>query len=642
MTRSLCVLALVFGSFFFFNAYAKSVELSVEHQTYYDHLQKQAFEKKLFEKPMWRVLLHYKKNMWGGWKSQVDAGNFFLAKKGKTQPFAELRATLKAFFEAPGEDINVHPQCRFPARYHWLKQELGFDAARLPEVTCVYFEQIYQLAKPETISVIFPSTHPNSPSSMFGHTLIRLDKAGRNEATRMLNYSINFAADVNPNDNALFYGLKGIVGGYPGRFTFTPYYIKLREYAQMESRDIWEYTLDLSAEQVRFVLMHASELEQVYFDYFYFTENCSYHLLSLIDVLVVENTFTDETKPWTLPVDTVKQLFNRKLIKDIAFRPSTYRKIRHRQQLMGDDERDLALRLSLNDDSQALEAVNEYSVDRRAMIFDLSYDYARYRRVDDSDKVEVGLSPTERRLLGQRSKLDYKSPPLEIETPQYRPDEGHGTTRFALGGGVLEDDAFVELEFRGAYHDALDPSPGYPYGAAIDFFKVKARKFDYTDAIYLESFTLANILSVPVWDAFFKNMSWYAHLGWNRYTVAKGVSLSEIASAIGFGATVGSETLRVYGLLDAQLNESEHYLKNHILAPGIKVGVTGSLFSKLNIHLEAEARKGVLKEKSESFKVAYGQSFSVSRNLSLRIDLNRQHRAGYYWTEAQFRVMSYF
>ena len=45
----------------------------------------------------------------------------------------KLDATLAGFFDPPTEDTTVqHPQCRFPARYAWLKEELTAILATLP------------------------------------------------------------------------------------------------------------------------------------------------------------------------------------------------------------------------------------------------------------------------------------------------------------------------------------------------------------------------------------------------------------------------------------------------------------------------------------------------------------------------------
>src|SRR5688500_15186877 len=140
---------------------------------------------------------------------------------------------------------------------------------------------------------------------MYGHTLLRVDAADQDERTRLLAYSISFAAATNET-NGLIFAVKGLFGGYPGVFAMLPYYVKVREYSDLENRDLWEYELDLSPEELERVLRHAWELLPAYFEYYFFDENCSYHLLALLQVARPDLELTAPFRLWALPVDTVR------------------------------------------------------------------------------------------------------------------------------------------------------------------------------------------------------------------------------------------------------------------------------------------------------------------------------------------------
>jgi len=186
---------------------------------------------------------------------QDDPG-FFLAPNGKTDPEAELAATLTKFFSDELVGRSKQPaQCAFIARYHWLKEKLQFDEHRLPTQPCERFWRWFNEFNAEAISVIFPTGFMNNPSSMFGHTFLRIDAKGQTPQTRILAYTINYAAQL-PPDTGPEYAIKGIFGGYPGYFSTIPYYLKVQEYRDIENRDIWEYRLDLTEQQVRRLLMH--------------------------------------------------------------------------------------------------------------------------------------------------------------------------------------------------------------------------------------------------------------------------------------------------------------------------------------------------------------------------------------------------
>ena len=81
------------GSFSVENLIGQKKSIDVE-----EVIQK-AQDLKLWEEPYWHTLVHYKPTFFGHYKSLVDDPEFFCAKNGKTNPRAELMATVRAFFE---------------------------------------------------------------------------------------------------------------------------------------------------------------------------------------------------------------------------------------------------------------------------------------------------------------------------------------------------------------------------------------------------------------------------------------------------------------------------------------------------------------------------------------------------------------
>ncbi|HEX7928497.1 MAG TPA: DUF4105 domain-containing protein, partial [bacterium] len=187
-------------------------------------LQQRAHDLRLAEQPFWRRLLHMQPDTFGGgYTSQADGPGFFLALAGKTDARAELDATLAAFFtDTLLEPGKLTPQCAFPARYRWLKAQLGFDGARLPEQPCERFEAWRAALDPQSVTLIFASYFLNNPSSIFGHTLLRFDKRDRPDSQRLLDYAVNYAAAVPPDDGAVVFAWRGIVGSYQGYFSVLP------------------------------------------------------------------------------------------------------------------------------------------------------------------------------------------------------------------------------------------------------------------------------------------------------------------------------------------------------------------------------------------------------------------------------------
>ena len=103
--------------------------------------------------------------------------------------------------------------------------------------------------------IVYSSAYPNNPASLFGHTFLRFDKRGgeaKSPSQKLLGYSLAFQAAVNPNDSALTYTYKGLMGEYPGYLELNPYYINVGIYNNFESRDLWEYQIPLSKEEKLF------------------------------------------------------------------------------------------------------------------------------------------------------------------------------------------------------------------------------------------------------------------------------------------------------------------------------------------------------------------------------------------------------
>ena len=267
---------------------------------YLDELRQRAASLELHRQRYWHLLLHYRATL-AGYASEADEAGFFLAANGKTDPKAELEATLTKFFSTELVGRSRQPaRCAFIARYHWLKAALAIDEARLPPQSCERFHAWFKELNPASITLIFPSAYMNNPSSMFGHLLLRVDQKGQTEQTRLLAYTVNYAADVT-SDNGFVFAVLGLTGGFKGYFSTHPYYVKATEYGDFENRDLWEYRLNLTEDQVERLLMHTWEMGNASFDYFFFKENCAYHILSLLELANLEIHLTDRFWFYTFP-----------------------------------------------------------------------------------------------------------------------------------------------------------------------------------------------------------------------------------------------------------------------------------------------------------------------------------------------------
>jgi hypothetical protein len=406
----------------------------------------------------WDILLFYKPAA-GGRKSLVDDPKFFLAPGGKRDPGAELSATLDAMFD---DSLSPPARCRFPARYEWLKETLPIDPARLPAPDCPVLDNNLRAINPKSVSLIFASGHMNAPASMFGHTFLRLDSAYESP---LLSYAVNYAATINPKDSGISYAFKGIFGYYPGYYSILPYYAKVREYAAMDQRDLWEYRTNLTEEEVRRMTLHILEMQGISSDYYFLDENCSYDLLFLLEAARPSITLTERNKGFFVaPIDTLRSVLAEGLVDNVVFRPSTARTIRQKAEEAGEAEVGLAKSLAWGDAAPSDVVEGTLPAAGKARVLDLAGDFTHYLYL----KKEIPKDPYQERylrILAARSTVPGPPPesrPLPVPAP---PESGHLVSRASLSGGTRDGTPFLEAAYRPAYHSLEDPAEGFNDGS---------------------------------------------------------------------------------------------------------------------------------------------------------------------------------
>ena len=129
-----------------------------------------ASELPLAESPSWRALLHFPRQtplFKEVTKSYIDDRRFFLAEDGDQNRKAEFDASLAAFAAKPTETA-----CRFPARYLWLHSQHLVPAGLLSD--CGEYNEWRDKIDIERVVLVLAASYLNSPSSMYGHTFLRL------------------------------------------------------------------------------------------------------------------------------------------------------------------------------------------------------------------------------------------------------------------------------------------------------------------------------------------------------------------------------------------------------------------------------------------------------------------------------------
>jgi hypothetical protein len=609
---------------------------------YLDVLLQEARSKRLPEQRMWQLLLHHHYDIFGRYRSEIDDPAFFLSPRGRKDPSAELDATLKAFFDpVPADPEAQHPQCRFPARYSWLKEQLGFDA-RLPEQPCPRYEKWRSQMNPGSIAIVFASYYLNNPASMYGHTFLRLNAKGRSEKERLLDYTVNFAAELNTTNGILF-AVKGLTGGYRGRFSTMPYYMKVQEYNNLESRDLWEYELALTPEEIDRLAGHLWELGPASMAYYFLNKNCSYQLLPLIEVARPSLRLVDSFWFKAIPVDTLRSVIDQPgFLGNVRRRPSHLSKMLAARAELAPAEVRAASRLAKRTDDASLQTLRTFPEDRQAKVLDSAFDLFRYRAGFKRDQPEQ-VREQERALLLARNRLVLMSSPAvsgrgSMDSPPTAagndggdpPESGHPTGRAAVSFGAGSHSSFEEVSLRSAIHDLDDNAGGYIPGSELEMFHLRLRYDNRSETAYIQEFKLINILSLAPWDTWVRKPSWNVNTG---LSVARDLD-HDPEDSLYYGLQVGSglsyrpaffSRALVYGLGQADVGLGQVFEDDYRLGGGINSGVLLDAASWWRIHFNAVYLRYPLGERGEAVKLRLVQAVPLGKRMQARVILERQN-----------------
>jgi hypothetical protein len=598
----------------------------------------------LAQRPEWLKLLHYARNRWSsGVQGLVVTPEFYNAPNGPTDPQAELEATLASFYsEVEETDTQQNPQCRFIARFTWLDQQLGFDPGRLPRQRCSRYQNWHAALNPAGMTLIFASAYMNSPSSMVGHTLLRVDAKDQNETTRLLAYSVNFAANTNETGGIVF-ALNGLLGGYPGMFSIMPYYVKVREYNDLENRDLWEYPLDLSAEEIDRVLMHAWELGSAQFRYYFLDQNCSYQLLALLQVARPQLDLTGPFQIWAAPSDTVREIAAQpKLTHTAVFRPAGATVTHSRLAALTASERALVKKLSTGRAVPEDPAIGLLPMARAAAVLEATEDYVAYRRAIGKGDVPDPAALAHDLIIA-RSRIDIGSQAPDVPVPPVQPDQGHDTARVSAGLGRWDGRNFEELAARGAYQGILDTDGGYVPGAQIEFLNLGLRHYG-DGAPRVEYFTPLSILSLSPRDAFFRPLSWKIETGWQRLRLADGSEPLSFGIGGGAGGTWSNDggTLRLYALLGADARIDRTLSRDYQFGAGPDVGLLIDPDPRWRTQIYARGVRYFLGQLETPWSLGLRERIALARDLALQAHIERESEFGRTFLNGSVSIMVYF
>ena len=587
---------------------------------------------RLSESEGWLRLGHWKPRSFGrGVLSDARHDGFFLSPDGASNPGSELEAMVAALYAPDPGPVPEPPRCRFPARTAWLLDRLGLDPASLPPADCSKYEDWRRLMDPAAVSLIFASAYINNPASMFGHTFLRLERGKIGEGERLLDNTLNFAAETG-GDGGMLFAVKGLFGLYPGKYTVQPYYMMVQQYNNIESRDLWEYRFALSAKEVDRLAMHSWEMGQATFPYYFFSKNCSYQLMPALEAALPSRVLMPGSPAIVGPVDTVHAALSQPgVIATVQYRPSHATTMRQRRGMLTRAERSAAdaFRRGRAEDGDRLMA--GAAPERRALILDAAQDYILYKEGYSPDAPD-SVRAVERAILTRRAKLDV--PAVEPPPPSWAapPDEGHLRHRLTAGAGARNGGSFIELGWRPGYHDLLDRPGGYVPGAAIEGFSWRLRYDRDEKHLYVRDLKVIEVLSVSPWDPWMRKPSWTVGTGLDTaFELGRPASESlvyEGHAGTGLAGEAGGATF--WGLAVAEGAAGAVLRDGYRIGGSLRAGAAAQVSGRWRALLEGGLSAQAFGDKTPNHRLRLGLNWAPSRDRAMRAEflLRGPHREG--------------
>ena len=445
----------------------------------------------LSKKSYWSKLLHYEDN-----KSIINNKEFFLSPNGKINLKDELKKTIEYFYE------NPNATCKYPARYKWLSHYLNLEVDT--HSTC---KELSKFLEPDftKMSVIFTSERYNSPSSVFGHTFLKVE-------SKTIPYAINYSAVVSSGTNPFSYIFKGAAGGFESHYELLSYDMKDFEYRKEEFRDLVSFEISYSKDEINNIMLHMYEIKNTDEDYYFMSRNCSSELLKLIDMGRYNSNIRGDLDSITIPIDVVYILDENNLINDISKKYSKLKLFNKQIENLTSEEKKVLHQI----------------IERKISI--ASFDKTVTNQKSKSSILLAALGYIEMNLMTKKLGREYTSSLIALIQLKHKyeiqekiakdiklskipiSNKYHKVT---LGSRNISDKKTeVNLGYRYLYTNRFDLLGDEEKHGSVEFLDLSLKYVD--NKISVNNFTFLNLESMPISNDFFTQHTTNIKMGMKR------------------------------------------------------------------------------------------------------------------------------
>lgn len=549
----------------------------------------------------------------------------------------ELTNTLEAILSKKyAGNTDESPQCRFPARYHWLKKQ--FDLTMVEPVICQSFMKWSKLSSTQSLSLVFATGYLGNPASYYGHTLLKLNSS-QNNKLNFLETSVNFGANVPENEDPLSYMFKGVIGGYNASFTHSKFYFHTQNYLENELRNLWEYQLNLSDDDYYFLVAHIWELVEQNYTYYFFDENCVYRMYELFTLF--ESIDLPEIKaPWIIPQEVVRAINSATykgspLVKKVGYIPSRQANFYNKYWQLEPKAKAIITEITADNEQLTLLAADNLSTETKLEILSTLLDYYQYLIAIDKDN-EDEYQQAYTRILSFRYQLPIgkaKFAKKQAVSPHLARPSSY-TQVSMIHNRRLGDGVSVKL--RPAYYDQLDAENGHVKNGALKMAELEleyiASKLAIRSLSVFEVISVSNQASGLPQDGY---DSWMLYLGLQKqddectscadftFKANKGLAIPILADTT-LGVYLGGAFVENY------LDRGRVYVSSNLT-------LNQSINNDWNFFIDLEARKYLENEQLTklNFRAETRYRFKLNHEyLDFRLSVSNHETMlslGYYW-----------
>lgn len=473
-------------------------------------------------------------------ENQIISNEFYLS--DSRLPSDEKKEFINMIDSNEGELVA----CNFPARYTFLKKEYNLPNFNLKN--CEPLEKFIESFPKDEISIVFSSEYTNNPSSAFGHTLLLFTQEGE---SKDLGDVIHFAAKT-PNDGFFKYSYNGMTGKYKGYFIKEPFFKKVYEYNTLEQRFMHIYTLDLSNDEIMFILYHLYELRKATFKYYFLDGNCASQTTDLLNIVLDKNR--DLSQIYYLPIDVVQENQNLIKAKEVYIPLLSKLDIQFKQMSYKEKELFLKQTFDYNSSYEMSDLVKESLVDLTI------FNFRKLRKIHKN--------------YDEIMKLEYI--PNEISNKENEPLDSAKPSNLEIGY-FYNGNKFLNIGYRPLFIDFFDIQNNKMQESTVKTFSWNLNINNET--VILNNFDLINIQSFVITKKYYRPLSWKINSGLNKDNKDKVIKFN---NEIGLGKTYSIvDNINTTLLLNFGLDNIDLYIKPQVTLHSyfndwIKVGINSS------------------------------------------------------------------